>query len=93
MNTFSALISVLAMWSAVTVLLIVLALHRTILGFREEGHIFVGGEGSILQQEETDALRRIAHVDHWIVRLAWISGVLLLLAAVIWLYPGVSVLF
>jgi hypothetical protein len=90
MNGISGLELAIITWGVVTAMLIGLAIHRSILGFREEGHIFLEGEGKILQSEQTDALRRIARLDPWLVGFFLLSGALLLLTAVIWLYPGVS---
>jgi hypothetical protein len=92
MNGMSGLELAIITWGVVTVMLIGLAIHRSILGFREEDHIFVEGEGKILQSEQTDALQRIARLDPWLARLLWLSGALLLLAAAVWLYPGISAL-
>jgi hypothetical protein len=81
---------VLVGWGVVTVALIALALHRSILGFREEDRIFVGSEGRILEKEQTETLQQMARLDPWFKGLMWLSGALLLLAAGMWLYPGLA---
>jgi hypothetical protein len=92
MYGLSSLELVLVTWSGVTVALIGLAIHRSILGFREEDRIFVGGEGRILEREQTETLQRMARLDPSFTGLTWLSAALLLLAATIWLYPGVAAL-
>jgi len=87
---FSSLKLVLSAWSAVTLVLIGLIIHRSILGFRESDRIFLEDAGRILQEEQNDTLQRVAHVDLWIGRLLWLSGGMLLLVIAFWLYPGLA---
>lgn len=83
----------LGFWSVATVLLIGLVIHRSILGFREEQSLFDEGEGSILQREHADASEQGSVLDSTITGVAWMSGLLLLAAAFVWLYPGIAGLF
>ncbi len=78
----------MATWGAITLVLIGLAIYRSILGFSEYDHIFSRGEGLLLQREQRVALERIAHVEPWIRALGWISAGLLLLGLELWLYEG-----
>jgi hypothetical protein len=92
MSGFSSLELLIVVWGVVSVFLIGLVIHPSILGFREVDRIFVEGEGKVLQKEQVQTLRSISHIDPWIKGFIWLSGGLLLLIFAIWIYPGISAL-
>lgn len=75
-------------WSAITVVLIGLALYRAIVGIHEEDQIFLDRAEDSLQQEQVETLKRIDRLDIFIKAFGVASGSLVLVIAAIWVYRG-----
>ena len=87
----SLLMILLVIWVVLTVVLLGLVIHRSILSsFRGYNQIFLYRDDVAKEQEQIEVTRRINRLESIIKRLALASGGLLLLIAVIWVYRGLT---
>lgn len=75
-------------WGAITAVLLALVIYRTVVGFHEEGQIFIDRAEAAMEQEQVATLKRINSLDRYIKVIGLLSGVLLLVMAGIWIYVG-----
>jgi hypothetical protein len=75
-------------WGAITALLIVMLIYRSMLGNREEDHLVLDAAGDSMERENRAILSRIEKLSMPITALIVLSGVLLLSMAGMWLYQG-----
>ena len=88
MNDFTSLEMLAMAWGVVTAVLLGLVIYRTVVGFHEEGQIFLDRAEAAMAQEQVITLKRINVLDHYIKGIGLISGMILLIMAGIWLYHG-----
>ena len=85
-----SLMILLVIWVALTVVLLGLVIHRSILGFREGNQLFLDRAEAALEQQQIEVVQRINRLDPIIKGFALGSGSLLLVIAAIWVYRGLS---
>jgi hypothetical protein len=78
----------LVSWGAVTALLVVMLIYRSMLENREEDHLVLDAAGDSMARENRAIVSRIEKLGTPILALAVLSGALLLGMAGIWLYQG-----
>lgn len=88
MNGLTPLEMLAIAWGAVTTVLLALIIYRTVVGFHEEGQIFIDRAEAAMEQEQVATLKRITVLDRYIKGIGLISGLLLLAMAAIWIYVG-----
>ena len=85
-----SLMILLVAWVALTVVLLGLFIHRSILGFHEDNQLFLDRAEAALEQQQIEVVRRINRLDPIIKGFALGSGSLLLIIAAIWVYQGLT---
>ena len=79
-----------ALWALVTVTLAVVYIRRGILEQHEEDQLFLDKAEDHIRREQEQLITRITTMDKLVVRLAIVSGVLLLSWAGLWVYIGLT---
>jgi hypothetical protein len=77
-------------WAGLTAVLLVLLLYRTLIGMHEENQIFLDRAEAALEQEQLDVMRKLKRIDPILKGLAILSGSLILILGIIWLYRSLS---
>ena len=90
MGGYSPLMILAVAWSAVTLVLVGLIIYRAVVGIHEENQIFLDRAEAALEKEQVETLKRIHAVDGFLKGTAILSGVLLLILAVLWVYQGLN---
>jgi hypothetical protein len=80
------LLTVIAIWAVVTVILIALSIHRSIFIMREEDTIFVSTGERSTKSEYAITIQRLKRLESVLKVFSFASGALTLLVAVMWLY-------
>jgi hypothetical protein len=75
-------------WVAVTVILVALSIHRSILVMREEDTIFLSEVESQTAAHYAGILRRLLRLEFVLKIFTFASGGLMLLIAALWVYQG-----
>ena len=88
MPEFTLLTTLLVIWAAITVILILLVIYRAILGSHEEDQLFLDRAEAALEQNQLDTVRQINRLDPVMKLLAIASGALILIIAAVWVYRG-----
>ena len=89
-NLFTGLLFV---WGAVTVVLVVHMIYKSILENREDDQIFLDKAESHLAREQAELVARLMVLDKRIMILGIASGSLLLLSGVVWVWIGLATNF
>jgi hypothetical protein len=75
-------------WVVITFVLVVLVVYRGTLSSKEDDQIFIDAAEQHHYQEQLVIIARISRLTRPIVALAFVSGVLLLANAGIWIYQA-----
>jgi hypothetical protein len=79
---------IMAVWIAITVVLVVMMIYRSTLENREEDQLFLDAAESHIEAEQRSILARIQKLRIPIMTLMVLSGVLFAAMAGIWVYRG-----
>ncbi len=77
-------------WGIVTTILAFVYIRRGILTQHEEDQMFLDRAEDHIRKEQEVLLGRISMMDKLVFRLGILSGVLLLVWAVVWVYIGLT---
>ncbi|HEV8384283.1 MAG TPA: hypothetical protein VGQ11_05375 [Candidatus Acidoferrales bacterium] len=86
----SPLMILFVLWSAVTTVLIIMLIYRSVLSLKEEDQIFLDKAGEHMAQEQRELVARLIRLSKPITVLGVASGVLLLAIAGVWVYEGLK---
>ena len=86
------LLSILVVWGLVTVALIVVASYRSVLAKDETDRLIVSQAESRLAVQQRQVIARLSRLDPFVKGLAWTSGGLLVVCAVIWIWSSLAVI-
>ena len=75
-------------WGLVSMVLVVLLLHRMMLGIHEDDELFLNNSNSVMEREQVVNTRRIVAVTPWVRGMVSLWGVLLVAMVVAWIYQG-----
>jgi hypothetical protein len=78
--------TMIAVWAAVTIILIALSIHRSIFIMREEDTIFVSEGERSTRDEYGTIMRRLRRLELVLKIFSFASGALTLSVAALWLY-------
>lgn len=84
-NTLPALLIV---WGVVTAALVCVLIYRSTLAAHEEDQIFLNSAGEAMAREQRALVARIERLRRPIAALTVVSGALLVMLAVAWLWQG-----
>ena len=77
-------------WGAITAVLIVLLIYRSIISSREEDQLFLDEGESHMAREQQEIVAKLTRLSKPITALGVLSGVLLLVIAGLWVYEGLK---
>ena len=86
----SPLMMLLIAWGAITVVLIVLLIYRSTLTMHEDDQLFLDDSSMHMQEEQLALQRRMGKIQPYVRWLGVASGVLIVAAAGLWIYEGLS---
>lgn len=84
----TAMQTMMAAWGGVSVVLVVLLMHRLMLGIHEDDELFLDSTKAMIEQEQMVNTRRINAATPWVNGLltAWVA--LAVAMVVFWIYTG-----
>jgi hypothetical protein len=88
----ASLFTLLGAWGVVTALLIVALIYRSALSTHEDTQIFLDAAETSLAKEQQTLGTKLDRLGKWITALMIISGVLLVVAAALWIWQGLRTL-
>jgi hypothetical protein len=83
----------LVAWGIVTFVFLVLLIRRSVLASHEDDQIFLDAAQDHMAREQRELVAKITSLSRPIVGTGVLAGVLLLVIAGIWLYPGLKNFF
>lgn len=86
----SLITSLLILWAAVTTILAVLLIYRSIVGMKQEGQLFLDPAEAGFETEQKQILTKLGRIGPAIKGLSIVSIALLLGVAGIWVYRGLT---
>jgi Fe2+ transport system protein B len=86
----TSLLYMLVVWGLVTVALIVVATYRSFLAKDETDRIIVSQAQSRLAMQQQQVVAKVSRLDTFVRGLAWVSGGLLVVSTVIWIWSSLS---
>jgi hypothetical protein len=86
----NSLTYLLLVWGAITVVLVILFVYRTVLSSREDDQIFINKAEDHMASEQREIIMKVTRLSRPIMALSVISGTLLLVCAGLWLWQGFS---
>jgi Fe2+ transport system protein B len=88
----TSLLFMLVVWGLVTVALIVVATYRSVLAKDETDRLIVSQAESHLAVQQREVIGKVSRLDPFVKSLAWASGGLLVVCAVVWIWSSLSTL-
>ncbi len=85
---WGALYYLLISWAAITCVLIVLVIYRSILSNKEEDQLFLDTAEDYIAKDQREIVARLMRLSRPITALGVLSGALLLLIAGMWIWEG-----
>jgi hypothetical protein len=76
----------LIVWSAITAVLVLLLIWRSLVGMREEDQIFLDETEDRLAKEQRQIIAKLQRITTYAKGLGFASGTLLLVIAGLWIY-------
>jgi hypothetical protein len=88
MFAMTAMQSMMLVWGGVTVALVVLLMHRLMLGIHEDNELFLEPNKTVMEREQVVNTRRINVATPWITGLliTWLALVVAMVG--MWIYGG-----
>jgi hypothetical protein len=86
----SSLTALLILWAAVTTVLVLLLVYRSVIGMKEEDQLFLDPSQASLEADQKAIMNKLARVAPYTKALSILSGVLLLAIAGLWIYKGIQ---
>ena len=81
--------SVLILWAAVTVAFVAVMIWKSVAGIKEEDTLLLSEGEAREAAEQEEVIARMERLASWAKVLGIASLVLLLVAAGVWIYPGI----
>ncbi len=86
MSALSPLTGALIVWGAVTAILALLLIYRSLVAMKEDDQLFLDTAATNLEKEQEQVRNRLARIAPYTKILGATSGVLLVAIAVFWVY-------
>jgi len=86
----SSLTALLIVWAAVTTVLVLLLVSRSVIGMKEEDQLFLDPSQSGLEADQKEIMSKLARISPYTKGLSIASGLLLLAIAGLWIYRGIQ---
>ena len=90
MNLENLLMYLLYTWGAVTVVMVILFILRSVLVMKEEDQLFLDKAEDHIRKEQLDIVSRIGKREKQLLIVGILWGVLLLVMAGVWVYHGLT---
>jgi hypothetical protein len=88
MNTTHLVLPLLVVWAAITTVLILVVIYRSIVSMKREGQLFLDPGEAHLEAEQQAILRKLDMLAPFVKWLSVLCGVLILVIGALWLYQG-----
>jgi hypothetical protein len=88
--TTGPVLYLLILWGAITAVLVVLLIWRTLLASHEDDQIFLDAAQEHMAREQRELVAKITRLSKPIATAGIASGALLLVIAGMWLYNGLK---
>ena len=85
---FSPLTAAGIAWAAVTAILAVLLIYRSLIAMKEDDQLFLDSAQAALEHEQQQVQARLRRLAPYTKTLGALSGALLVAIAGLWLYAG-----
>ena len=86
----SPLTALLISWAAVTVVLVILLVYRSIIGMKEDDQLFLNPAESKMEAEQREIMTRLNRLSPYTKSLGFASALLLVIMAGAWVYQGIT---
>lgn len=83
-----ALQTMMVLWGGISIVLVVLLMHRLMLGIHEDDEIILDSNKVVIEEEQALNSKRIVAVTPWLTALLVAWGGLAVLMVVYWIYTG-----
>jgi hypothetical protein len=83
------LVTLWIVWAAITALLVVLMIYRSLIGLKEDDQLFLDSAENKLEAEQQALLRKLDRLKPFIRSLAVVSVLVLCAIGGIWVYRGI----
>jgi uncharacterized membrane protein SpoIIM required for sporulation len=80
----------LIVWGALTAVLVILLIYRSTLSMHEDDQLFLDESESHMQAEQTELMAKMNRVNPAIKYLGAASGIMILVAAAVFVYQGLN---
>ena len=87
---WGVLFYLLVAWAAITCVLILLVIYRSILSNKEEDQLFLDSAEEHIAREQREIVARLMQLTRPITALGVLSGALLLVIAGMWIWEGLK---
>ena len=85
-----SLLCMLVVWGLVTVALIVVSTYRGVVAQDETDRLIVSPAETHLAMQQRQIIAKVSRLDRFVKGLAWASGALLVVCAVVWIWSSLS---
>jgi hypothetical protein len=86
----SPMMWLLAVWGALTAILIILLIYRSTLTMHEDDQLFLNESDTHMQVEQTEILTKVNRITPLVKILGAVSGVMILVIAGMFIYQGLN---